>query len=187
MTPTPPPRLSKGLDPPLLCRSKKVSQTHQDLEKDFSSFFLALSRWRERVGNLSNDDGNVNEKGKKSNRFRLAKQQPCTWITLLCTFFVVRKRQISRLVEDGNSRQRHFLFLFLNFSSVFWNSTPEKIVNIWSIKQDEISAKKIEAARLLFLSDVFVSVEAPYYGLTGGALIRGRPFIRAWALIQGNT
>lgn len=61
-------------------------------------------------------------------------------------------------MEDGNSRQRHFLFLFL-----------------------------IEAARLLFLSDVFVSVEAPYYGLTGGALIRGRPFIRAWALIQGNT
>ena len=45
--PPPPPRLSEGLDPPLLCRSKKVSQTHQDLEKDFSSFFLALSRWRE--------------------------------------------------------------------------------------------------------------------------------------------
>ena len=45
--PHPPPRLSEGLDPPLQCRSKKVSQTHQDLEKDFSSFFLALSRWRE--------------------------------------------------------------------------------------------------------------------------------------------
>ena len=47
MTPTPPPRLSEGLDPPLQCRSKKVSQTHQDLEKDLCSFFLALSRWRE--------------------------------------------------------------------------------------------------------------------------------------------
>ena len=76
--PHPPPRLSEGLDPPLQCLSKKVSQTHQDLEKDLCSFFLALSRWRERVGNLSNDDSNVNEKGKKSNRFRLAKQQPCT-------------------------------------------------------------------------------------------------------------
>ena len=42
-----PPRLSEGLDLPLQCRSKKVSQTHQDLEKDFCSFFLALSRWRE--------------------------------------------------------------------------------------------------------------------------------------------
>ena len=76
--PHPPPRLSEGLDPPLQCRSKKVSQTHQDLEKDLCSFFLALSRWRERVGNLSNDHGNVNEKGKKSNWFRLAKQQPYT-------------------------------------------------------------------------------------------------------------
>lgn len=45
--PHPPPRLSEGLDPPLQCRSKKVSQTHQDLGKDFCSFFLALSRWRE--------------------------------------------------------------------------------------------------------------------------------------------
>ena len=45
--PHPPPRLSECLDPPLQCRSKKVSQTHQDLEKDFCSFFLALSRWRE--------------------------------------------------------------------------------------------------------------------------------------------
>ena len=162
--------------------SVRVRKSHRPPPRPRKRFLLI-----QRVGNLSNDEGDVNEKAKKSNRFRLAKQQPCTWITLLCTFFAVRKRQISRLVEDGNSRQRHFLFLFLNFSSVFWNSTPEKIVNIWSIKQDEISAKKIEAARLLFLSDVFVSVEAPYYGLTGGALIRGRPFIRAWALIQGNT
>ena len=75
-------------------------------------------------------------------------------------------------------------FFFLNFDSVFWNSTPEKIANIWSIKRDKISAIKFEPARLLFLSDVFVTVEASCYGLRSGALIRGRPFIRGWAIIH---
>ena len=37
-------------------------------------------------GSLSNDDGDCNENGKKTNRFRLAKQQLCTCITLLGTF-----------------------------------------------------------------------------------------------------
>ena len=37
---------------------------------------------------LSNDDGDGdgNENGKKSNGFRLAKQQFCTCIMLFCTF-----------------------------------------------------------------------------------------------------
>ena len=38
------------------------------------------------VGSLSNDDGDANENCKKNNRFRLAKQQLCTCITLFCTF-----------------------------------------------------------------------------------------------------
>ena len=40
------------------------------------------------VGSLSNGDGDGdgNKKGKKSNRFRLAKQQLCTCITLFSTF-----------------------------------------------------------------------------------------------------
>ena len=33
------------------------------------------------VGSLRNDDGDSNENGKKSNRFRLAKQQLCACIT----------------------------------------------------------------------------------------------------------
>ena len=38
------------------------------------------------LGSLSNDDGDDNENGKKSNRFRLAKQQLYTCITVFCTF-----------------------------------------------------------------------------------------------------
>ena len=42
---------------------------------------------RSLLARLSNDDGDVNENGiKLSNRFRLAKQQLCTCITLFCTF-----------------------------------------------------------------------------------------------------
>ena len=51
-----------------------------------------------------------------------------------------------------------FLFLSLNFDTVFYNSTPETTDNIWWIEQDGISAIKFEAARLHFLSDVFVAV-----------------------------
>ena len=35
-----------------------------------------------------------------------------------------------RFVEDANTRQR-LSFLFLNFDTVFYNSTPEKTANIW--------------------------------------------------------
>ena len=47
---------------------------------------------------------------------------------------------------------------FLNIDTVFYNSSPEKIANIWRIEWDRISAIKFEAARLHFLSDVFVAV-----------------------------
>ena len=40
------------------------------------------------LGSLSNDDGEVNENGKKNSRFRLAKQQLCTRI-VNCNFFVI--------------------------------------------------------------------------------------------------
>ena len=52
-----------------------------------------------------------------------------------------------------------FLFLFLNLDTVFLNSTPEKIANIWRKEQDGISAIKFDAARLHLLSpNVFVAV-----------------------------
>ena len=46
-------------------------------------------RLKSTKGSLSNDDGDVNENSKKSNRFRLAKQQLCTCITLFVLFFAV--------------------------------------------------------------------------------------------------
>ena len=42
------------------------------------------------LGNLSNEDGDGNENENKTNRFRLAKQQLCTCITLFCTFLCRR-------------------------------------------------------------------------------------------------
>ena len=46
---------------------------------------LVLQRPPHTLGSLSNDDDDVKENGKKNNKFRLAKQQPCGWITLFCT------------------------------------------------------------------------------------------------------
>ena len=90
---------------------------------------------------------------QKSNRFRQAKQQLCTCITLFCTFLCRRcttatwNGLISRFVEDGNKRQQ------------FSFSLPIiKFANIWRIKRDGISAIKLEAAQIHFLSDVFVAV-----------------------------
>ena len=58
---------------------------------------------------------------------------------------------ISRFVEDVNARQ--WLFVLLNFGTVFQNSTPEKFANILRNERDEISAIKFEA---------FVAVESIY-------------------------
>ena len=66
---------------------------------------------------------------QKSNRFRLAKQQLCTCITLFCTFLSRRcttttwKCLISRFVEDGNTRQQlSFSFPELWYSPLEFNS-----------------------------------------------------------------
>ena len=49
--------------------------------------WLYLQVVLEILGSSSNDEGDGNENGKKKNkRFRLAKQQPCTSITLFCAF-----------------------------------------------------------------------------------------------------
>ena len=98
----------------------------------------------------------------KWKRFRLAKQQLCTCITLFCTFLSRRcttttwKCLISRFVKDGNTGQQlSFSFLELWHSPSELNS--QKIANMWQIKRDGISAIKFEAARIHFLSDVFVA------------------------------
>ena len=75
-------------------------------------------------------------KQPKSNRFRLAKPQLCTCITLFCTFLCRRctsttwKCQISRFVEDGNTRQQ----LSFSFPERWYSpleSTPKKVSSIW--------------------------------------------------------
>ena len=70
---------------------------------------------------------------------RTAKKQLCTCITLNCTFLcrhcttTTWKFLISRFMADVNKRQR-FSFVFLNLDTLLSNSTPEKIANIWQIK-----------------------------------------------------
>ena len=102
----------------------------------------------------------------KSNRFRLAKQQLGTCITLFCTFLcrhcttTTWKCLISRFVEDVNTRQRLSLSSSFSWTSIqsFRIQLQKKIANIWQIEWDRISAIKFEAARLHCLGDVFVAV-----------------------------
>ena len=69
---------------------------------------------KRKLGSLSSDDFDGNENGRqKRNRFRLAKQQLFTCITLFLHFFVVvgqlqRENEWlnSRFVEDGNTRRQ---------------------------------------------------------------------------------
>ena len=49
-------------------------------------------------------------------------------------------------------------FFFLNFDTVFENSTPENFANIFRTERDGISAIEFETARIHFISDVFVAL-----------------------------
>ena len=63
---------------------------------------------------LSNDDGDGNEKGKKSNRFRLAKQQLCT----LLHDHNVKVPNFTFCRGRGHKTTTLFFFLFLKFDTV---------------------------------------------------------------------
>ena len=64
-------------------------------------------------------------KRQKSNRFREAKQQLCTFITLFCTFLCRRcttttwNGPSSRFVEDGNKRPQLSFFFFWTLIQFF--------------------------------------------------------------------
>ena len=91
----------------------------------FSDFYKNEKQKQSSLGSLSllsNDDGDGNEKGKKSNRFRLAKQQLCT---LLHDHNV--KVPNFTFCRDGDTRQQLSFLLFLNFDTVLQNSTPKTI------------------------------------------------------------
>ena len=51
----------------------------------------------------------------------------------------------------GRKRKKTTFFFFLNFDTVFKNSTPEKFANIRQIERDELSAIKFDPARIQFL------------------------------------
>ena len=83
---------------------------------------VTLSRDTNRV--LKQRRGRRQWERQKSNWFRFAKQQLCTWITLFCTFLcrhcttTTWKCLISRFVELTGTQDNNFPFLFLNFDTV---------------------------------------------------------------------
>ena len=94
------------------------------------------------LGSLSNDDHDVNENGKKA-------------LGLYCQNNNFARA--SRFVEDGNTKQQlSFSFPELWYSPLELKS--KNFANIWRIERDGISAIKFQAARIHFLSDVFVAV-----------------------------
>ena len=76
---------------------------------------------------------------KETNRMSvclyLVIQQLCTFITLFCTYFfavVARLRRESYLFHFFGGRERlSFCFPEFRYNTVFTNSPPEKITNIW--------------------------------------------------------
>ena len=75
----------------------------------------------------------------------------CTTTTWKC--------QISRFVEDGKKRQQpSFSFPELWYIQSSKIQLKKGFAKIWRSKRDEIRAIKFEAARIHFLSDVFVAV-----------------------------
>ena len=99
---------------------------------------------------------------QKSSRFRLTKQQLCTWIMLFCIILCQHCKTtwnflISRFMEDVNTRQR-FSFSFSELRDTPLEFNSRNIVNIWQIKRVEIGAMKFQTLRIHFLGDVFAAV-----------------------------
>ena len=111
-------------------------------------------------GSLSNDDGDSNENGKKRNRFRLAKQQLCTYSTFFCTFLYLhrttttRKCLILRFVEDVNTTERLSFFLsWTSIQSFIFQLQLGEFGNIWRPEQNGMSSKQWNIRRLNFSWD----------------------------------
>ena len=103
---------------------------------------------------LINDDSEGNENGKnaisldwQNNNFARASRFFCTLLNRLCTT-TTWKCLISRFLEDGN-----FSWTLIQYFRI----QLQLQINL-PIRRDGISAIKFEAARIHFLSDVFVAV-----------------------------
>ena len=77
-------------------------------------------------------------------RLYLVIKQLCTFIALFRTYFfasVARLRRESYLFQFFGWRERlSFCFSEFRYNTVFKNSPPEKITNVWRIERDGISA-----------------------------------------------
>ena len=106
-------------------------------------------------GSLSNDDGDGNKNGKKAigldwqnNNFARASR---FFVHFFAVVSLLRRENAPIHVLSGTvAQENNFLFVFLNFDTVLWNSTPKKIANIWRIKRDGISVIKFKAASIHF-------------------------------------
>ena len=115
------------------------------------------------IGSLSNDDGDVNENGKKAigldwKTTTLLVHHALLYISLpsLQDYNV----KIPNFTFCGGRKHKTTTFFF--FSRTLIQSLRiqlrKKIANIWRTERDGISAIKLEGALLHFLSDVFLAV-----------------------------
>ena len=79
---------------------------------------------------------------EKSKRFRLAKQELCTCITLFAHFFSVLADHNMKVPNftfcGGHEHKTIFVVVFFyNLDTVFWNSTPENVTNITKLNDTE--------------------------------------------------
>ena len=84
-------RLCMGMFGSLRSRGLKVMDARKNGARE-GSVSIAQPVLSCTLGSLSNDDGDGNDNGKKSNRFRLAKQQLCICITLFVRLLAVIAR-----------------------------------------------------------------------------------------------
>ena len=105
----------------------------------------------------------LNNRELKIRRRQRQRKQPCTCITLFCTFLCRRSRLQRESAQFHVSwrtglQDSNFFFSFPErwFSPL--ESTPKKFTSIWQIKRDRISVIKFKAASIHFLTDVFVAV-----------------------------
>ena len=144
--------------------------------KTYCFFFFWRSRYRPRrwilkslIGSLTNDDGDVNENGKKAKGLHEQNNDSARASRFFVHFFAVAARLRRRENAHANiplvgnvkkwTQDNEFVFLFLIFDAVFKNLSPEEIGNIWRIERGGINAK-FEAAQIHFFEwrDVLIAV-----------------------------
>ena len=81
-----------------------------------------------------------------------------TAIYLAVVALLHRESVSFHILSRTGTQDNNFLFLFLNFDTVLYNSTHKTFASIWRIKRAGICAIKFEAAPIHFLSDVVVAV-----------------------------